>query len=157
MKKIAKRVLAVLCILSAANVCVSFAQMADDVELSREVLQTQRKALVAKNMDMTEEESQVFWPVYNDYRAAVREVNDRKVKLITDYAANYGTLSDEKAEEMLSEFLKIQKAEVKVKKGYVKKFKRVLPIKKVLRFYQVENKLDAIVNFQLARDIPLVK
>jgi hypothetical protein len=157
MQKLATGVLVIVFILGAAGVTSTLAQEADEIELSREVLQTQRKAIVAKNVEMTEEESQAFWPVYNDYRTDVREVNDRKVKLITDYADNYETLSDEKAEEMLCEFLKIQKAEVKVKKRHVRKFKKVLPYKKVMRFYQVENKLDAIINIQLAQQVPLAK
>ena len=108
-------------------------------------------------MPLTAPESEAFWPRYNDYQQALRKVNDRKVKLIQGYARDYPALTDEKAEEMLNEFLDIETEEVKLKKSYVKKFRKVLPAKKVTRYFQVENKLDAIINFELADSIPLVR
>jgi hypothetical protein len=157
MKQLGQTILMVAFILVATTGKPFAVQMEDEIELTREVIQTQRKAIIAKNMQFTEEESQAFWPVYNVYREAMRKVGDRKVKLISSYADNYRDLTDEEAKGLLAEFLKIQKAEWKVKKKFVRKFRKALSEKKVMRFYQVENKLDAIVNVQLAADIPLAK
>jgi hypothetical protein len=110
-------------------------------------------------MQLNREDSNRFWPVYNDYRAAIGKVNDRRIKLITSYADSYnsGNLSDDKALSLLDEFLSIEKARLKVKKKYVPRFKKVLPPKKVVRFFQVDNKLDAVVKLEMARNIPLVQ
>ena len=133
------------------------AQKASEIELTRSVIQTKKKIIVAANMLLTEQESEAFWPVYNDYQQALRNVNDRTVKLLEGYARDYLTLTDEKAEEMLNEFLDIESEKVKLKKSYVKKFRKVLTEKKVTRYFQIENKLDAIIGFELADTIPLVR
>ena len=132
-------------------------EASDAVELTRSVVQVERKAVVAKAMELTQQESQAFWPVYNEYWNNLNKINDRKVKLIMDYAKNYGNISDTMAKDMLKEFFDIQNATLKLKKKYVKKFENVLPPKKVFRYFQTENKLDALINIQLASEIPLMR
>ena len=133
------------------------AQTPEEIELARTIAETEKKMIVARNMELTDPESEEFWPVYNAYQVDVRKINDRTIKLIRGYAENYETLSDERAEEMLKEFLDIQNARVKLKKSYVKKFRKVLPPKKLMRYYQVENKVEAMVNFDLVKTIPLAR
>jgi hypothetical protein len=82
---------------------------------------------------------------------------DRLVKLITDYAANRDKLSDEQATAMLDEYLSIQSDELAVKKKFIRNFEKVLPPKKVARFYQIENKLDAVIRAEIAEVVPLVR
>ncbi|UCD58236.1 MAG: hypothetical protein JSV16_03745, partial [Candidatus Hydrogenedentota bacterium] len=84
------------------------------------------------------------------------KLNDRASKLIRDYAESCFDLTDEEAEAMLKEFLAIEEAKLKVKTRHVKKFRRVLPPKKLARFYQAENKMDISVNYELSDVIPLV-
>jgi hypothetical protein len=135
-----------------------FAQsQADEIELTREVIQTERKAIVAANMQLTEGESRGFWPVYNDYVQELRKVNDRRVNLITSYAAAYETLTDTQAKAFLKESMDIEKARMALRESWVPKFSEVLSAKMVARFFQIENKLDAIINFELAAEIPLVR
>jgi len=130
-----------------------------EIELSRSALQTQRKALVAENLGVTEQENPDFWSVYNDYRTAMSKPGDRQVKLITDYADSYvsGKLTDEEAKRFVKEFLSLQSDALKIRKRYVRKFSKVLPPKKVMRLYQIENKFDAIVNAELSAQVPLVE
>ncbi len=135
----------------------SFAQGTDEVEVGRAVAQAERKMVVAKNMELSEEESSAFWPVYNDFHEALRKVNDRRVALIQQFAKDYETLSDEAAEQLVADYFDIQQERLKIRKSWVKRFNKVLPPRKVARYVQVENKLDAIVNFELARSIPLVQ
>jgi hypothetical protein len=134
-----------------------FAQTSDEIELTREVIRTQKKAIVAANMGLTEEESQAFWPVYNDFQNDLRKVNDRVVKLITAYASEYETLTDERSQEMLVESMSIDKDTLALRESYLEKFSAVLPAKKVVRYYQIENKLEAIIDYDLADNIPLVE
>ena len=129
------------------------------VEVVRSVLQTDRKVIVAENMELTQQEGADFWPLYNEYQAERAKVGDRLVTLIRAYARSYAydSLSDEKAKEMLKELLDVEKAKLKLKKKYVHKFERVLPARKALRFLQMENRLDAVILLDVAREIPLAE
>ncbi len=133
------------------------AQINNTIEMIRTVVQAERQAIVTDAMQFSASESELFWPLYREYRNDMSKVLDRRAKLIKDFAAEYGNLSDETAERMLKEFFDIENDTLKVKKRYVKKFQKILPPVKVTRFYQVENKLDAIVRVQLAQNIPFVQ
>ena len=115
----------------------------------------ERQVIVTDNLLLTPEENNAFWPIYNDYRADIREVHDRTLRLITDFAANYESMSDETAREMLDEYLDIEDDLLRVRTRYVRRFDNVLPPVELLRFYQVENKLDVIYRLSLADQIPL--
>ena len=156
MKAVMQKVLFVLFI-GIALLCTSFSARAADEEVTREFIQTNRKAIVEHALEMNQQESQDFWPIFNDYRNEVIKEQDRKAKLIFDFLDNYENLSDEKAAEILDEFITIESKMLKLRKKYVKKFKKVLPAKKVAKYVQVENKMRAIINLELAREIPLVK
>jgi hypothetical protein len=128
------------------------------VEEARTIIQTERKMLIVENMTLTDSEAEKFWPLYDKYAAEMKEVGNLRVKVITDFAAAYNSnsVTDADARKMLEEMLKFQKKTVAVRESYVSKFRKVLSDTKVARFYQIENKLDAITNMVLARDIPLV-
>ncbi len=132
------------------------AQVQHEVALTRAEIQTERQALVAENLPLTEEQATAFWPLYRTYREEMAKLGDRMVALIEDYAKNYETMTDPQATAMLKEFLKIQKDEVSIKTAWVSKFEKILPAKSVVRFYQIENKLDLIVRTSVAAEIPLV-
>lgn len=125
------------------------------VEDARTILQADRKLIVSQNLGLTAAEAEAFWPVYDAYAAELDKAGDRRVKLIADFAASYGDLSDEAAKQLVKDMLKYQKEVLKIREEYSRKFYRVLPAEKVVRFYQIENKLDALVNFVVAREIPL--
>jgi len=108
------------------------------------------------DLGLTEEEGQAFWPLYREYQQSMAKVGDRMQKLILDYAKIYETATEEQAEAMLGEMLSIQNDELKTKQSYAKKFKKVIPVVKVARFYQIENKIDAIIDYDLAASIPLI-
>jgi Spy/CpxP family protein refolding chaperone len=142
----------------------SFAQGAaethkDEIELTRAVIKAQKKQIIAKNMNLTSDEEDQFWAMYQEYQDKMDTVSDRRVKLITDYADTLksGGPSDEKAWMMLDDYLSYESARLDLRKSYVEKFRKVLPSKKATRYFQLENKLEAIINFELARQIPLVQ
>jgi hypothetical protein len=141
-----------------ATAAPSFAQSAtDELELVRVIIQAERKAVVATNMSLSDSESEAFWPVYNEFETAVRSVNDKRVKILTELARNFETLTDEQATDLLEEHFKFQQERVKVRKSYMKKFKKVLSGKQLARFYQIDGKIDTIIDFDIARAVPLVK
>ena len=130
---------------------------ADNMSIVREAMRADKKVVVADNMQLTEPEAKAFWPVYEEYQTEMTAVGDRTVKLIEDYAANYQAMTDEAAGKLLKEMMSIQGERLKVQEKYLPKFQKVLPMTKVARFYQVENKIRAIVDYDLAAQIPLVK
>ena len=132
------------------------AEMTGNIEVLRSLAETERKATVAENMLFTSEEAEKFWPVYNEYREEARKVGDMRVKVIRDLADEFETLDDARAEELLREVLDFQADRVKLRKSYVKKFNKVIPPKKTVRFFQIDSKLDTIIDFALAKEIPLV-
>ncbi len=132
---------------------------ADNMQLLREKIKADKKLLVATNMELTESEAKGFWPVYEEYQKDLAAINQRTVKLIESYAADYrtNTLTDEQAKKLIDEFVAIEQAEAGLKASYVPKLSKVLPPKKVARYLQIENKIRAIVKYELAGGVPLVQ
>jgi len=128
------------------------------VEEARTVIQTERKMLIIENMTMTDDEASKFWPLYDKYAAELKEVGNMRVNVIKKYAASYSSnsLTGAEAKKMIEDILKFQKKTVTVRESYLPKFRKILGDIKTARFYQIENKLDAITNLALAREIPLV-
>ena len=132
---------------------------ADNMQIMREKVKADKNLMVATNMQLTESEAKGFWPVYEEYQKDLAAINQRTVKLIESYAADYrtNTLSDEKAKKLVDELVAIEQAEAGLKASYVPKLSKVLPMKKVARYLQVENKVRALVKYELAGNIPLVR
>ena len=133
------------------------AQVRRDIATDRAQLQSDRQATVAANLPLTEEQARAFWPVYREYRDEMQKLGDRLVDLMLDYAKNYQALSDSQATAIIDEYLAIQKDEIKIKSEWISKFRKILPPRAVTRFYQIDNKLDAILRFEAADRIPLVE
>jgi hypothetical protein len=132
-------------------------QEAEEIRLTREVINNERQALVTRAMDLTPGEMQRFWPLYREYRLAASKVGDRIVTLITTYADNHQNLTDKVANKLLTDFVRIEEDRARLKAQYLPKFKKVLPVKKVARFYQIENKLDTALLAEMAEAIPLAR
>ena len=133
------------------------AQVRSEIELTRQQIQTERQALVTAGMELTDEQAAKFWPVYREYRAELAPIGDRQVELIMGYADRFGSVDDEYAQKMLDEHLNIQQAKLEIQRKFVPRFLSVLPAVKVARFYQLENKLDAVVSYDLAMSIPVLQ
>ena len=132
---------------------------ADNMQILREKIKADKKLLVAGNMELTESEAKGFWPVYEGYQKDLAGINQRIGKLIESYAADYraNTLTDEKAKKLIDELVAIEQAEAGLKTSYVPKLSKVLPPKKVARYLQIENKIRALVKYELAGGVPLVQ
>jgi hypothetical protein len=129
----------------------------DYLELTREVLKAEKKAVVTEAMQLTEAESQPFWNLYNEYQGALYLVQNKRIAIIKDYATNYASLSDEKADELWIGSMKYRQELMKLKKSYYAKFKKVLSPGKAVRFMQLENKIETLIDAQLALEIPLAE
>ena len=145
--------------LAALLVCgllAPLAQSSQDLELTRAEIQKTRQAILMENLTLTEEEGLAFWPAYRDYRVDMARLGDRLVKVITAVNAGGGSLTDAQAGQLLDEYMDIKAQEASLKKKHAKAFRKLLPAPKVARFFQLENKLDAVINYELAASIPLV-
>jgi hypothetical protein len=127
----------------------------DTQELAREAIQANKKLVVAANMNLNTNEKEGFWAVYEDYQKDLGKILERTVALIEDFAVNFEDLSEKKATDLLNSYLKIEADTVKLKKSYLSKFQKVLPPQKVVRYYQIENKIEAIIDYDLVDKIPL--
>jgi hypothetical protein len=122
-------------------------------------IKADKKFIVSQNMTLTDAESKAFWPIYEEYQEGLFKLNQRMVGLIQEYAELYrnNTMTDDKAAKLLDQSLAIETDELAMKKSFVPKLKKALPATKVTRYMQIENKLRALVKFELADKIPLVK
>ena len=129
---------------------------ANDMEIVREEMRADKKLLVSNAMSLTESEAQGFWPVYDAYQQDQRSLNDRTLKLLEDYVAHYDSLDDARARRILDQYVAIEKDRVDLMQSYLPKFRKILPETRVARYYQIENKIRAVVDYDLAGQIPLV-
>jgi hypothetical protein len=120
-------------------------------------LRSNKKAMVDANLGLTDDEARAFWPVYDRYQGELAAVQDRLAGVIEEYKANFGSMSHEKAHELVAEYLDAEKARADVRSRYLKPVSETLPGRKVMRFYQIENKIDAVLRYQLAAEIPVVE
>ena len=129
----------------------------DYLQQLRTDIQSDRQALVAASLGLTDEEGEAFWPVYRDYRNDMAKVGDRMQLLIQEYSKIWDSATDVQAKTMVDQMLDIQRDELKVRKSHLSKFRKVLPEVKVARFLQIENKIDAIVKLGFVDSIPLIE
>lgn len=127
-----------------------------DQQLIRRV-QADRRAVVLPAMNLTGEETAVFTPIYNEYQAAMKEQYKRGAELLNKYASNYDSMTDDAAKDILKEVFEQREERADILKKYAKRMSGKLPATKVLRFVQIENKLNALLDWQAAQVIPLVR
>jgi hypothetical protein len=146
----------------ALAMCIAIPAVAQDkpasnMEILREKIQADKKLLVSMNMGLTEKEAQAFWPVYDSYQKDLGLLNGRLLVLIQDFAKTYQEMTDDAAKKLVGEYLAIEGDRVKLKQAYLPKLRQALPEKKVARYLQIENKIEAVIRYELADQIPLVK
>jgi hypothetical protein len=135
------------------------AQTDSDMQILAQKIKADKKLVVAANMQLTDGEAKGFWPVYDAYQAELQKINQRLGGLIRNYADAYnkGPVSDETAKELINEAIAIEEAEVQLKRSYAPKLEKVIPGMKVARYMQIENKVRAVIRYELAASIPLVQ
>src|SRR5918994_827825 len=140
---------------------LSFAQdkRADNMEILRDKIRADKKFVVATNMELTESEAKNFWPIYDQYQKDLQNINGRILTVLESYAADFKSksLTDDKAKKLIDEALAIDQAEANLKSTYAPKLGKALPVRKVARYLQIENKIRAVVKYDLAQGVPLVR
>lgn len=124
--------------------------------LLRRDIRSEKKKLIAANIPLTETEATKFWPVYDQYVAEMTKHNDELYTLIKDYAAHQKTLTDAQASSIIRRSIEIQIGQAQTRQKYIPLFERVVPGKKVALFFQIDRRLYAVLDMQVASQIPLI-
>ena len=128
-----------------------------DPKLLLQTVRSNTQALVAANLQLTPDEAAKFWPIYARYQQEIKAITDRLAALVEDYTTHFHDMSNEKALQILQDYLATEADRIKVRQAYVPQFSQVLPGRTVARFYQIENKMDAVMRYDLAATIPVVE
>ncbi|HAK61169.1 MAG TPA: hypothetical protein DCO77_12455 [Nitrospiraceae bacterium] len=151
-----KNVLLFIAVFSLISIPAVAQEVTYDVDFVRKKIQAGKKEVIEKNMVLSVQEREVFWPLYLEYQGEMKKVSDRLLKVIEAYVEAYETMTDKQAKILLDDYYDVEMKRLKLKKSYVKKFRRKLPSKTVTRYFQLENKIESIMKVELAASIPLV-
>jgi len=132
---------------------------ADNMQILRDKIKADKKLVVAMNMELTESEAKSFWPIYSEYQKDLQKINQRLANLLESYADDFRrkSLTDDKAKKLIDEAVAIDQAEANLKSVYAPKLGKALPVRKVVRYLQIENKIRAVVRYDIASGVPLVR
>jgi hypothetical protein len=133
------------------------AQLDQDVQLLRQDIRSKKKQMVAANLQLTDTEATKFWPVYDQYTAELVKINDEKYAVIKAYADAWGNMTDAQALDLTNRALGVEQNVTQLRMKYVPIFNRVIPGTKVATFFQIERRLQAVIDLQLASQLPLVQ
>ena len=127
-----------------------------DIEMLRADLRQQRKQIMAENMTLTADEATKFWPIFDQYRKEAIKPNDDRWAVIKDYAANYNTMTDAQAQDYMKRSTAVDQQLLALRMKYVPIFEQVISAKKTALWYQIDRRVDLLINLQLSAEIPMV-
>ena len=127
-----------------------------DIQMLRADIRAQRKEITAQNMTLTADEATKFWPIFDQYRQEATKPNDERWALIKDYAANYNTMTDAQAQDYIKRSTAVDQQLLSLRMKYVPVFEKVISAKKTALWYQIDRRIDLLINLQLSAIIPVV-
>jgi len=127
----------------------------DDAEVLISQIQTDKRAVVLSAMQLTDAEVAAFTPVYDKYQADMKKQYEGAVEMLNKFSANYGSMTDDAAKDIMKDWFKLRDARNDTMKKYAKEMGRALPPTKVLQWVQIENKLNALLDVQAASVVPI--
>jgi hypothetical protein len=128
-----------------------------DIQLLRKDVRSEKKRLIAANLTLTDAEATKFWPVYDQYSAEMTKIGDQRYALIKEYAENFGSLTDDQALSLINRALALDEAVEQLRLKYVPIINKVLAGKKTATFFQMDRRINALIDLQVASQIPLVQ
>ena len=127
----------------------------ETLEVTRQAIESQRRVLVSGALPLTDAEGDAFWPLYDAYEKERRPLDEEANKLLADFLAAAATLTDAQARAMIDKALKVDESRLRVRREFLERMAKAIPPRKVARFYQIDNKLDAVVRADISKQIPL--
>ena len=108
-------------------------------------------------MQLDDKQARIFWPIYNDYEADLDKLADEKLAIVQDYAANFLTMTNEKADELAQKVMALDDQKMALRRKYYDLMKKSLPAILVVRFFQVENQIQLLVDLRIASNLPIIE
>ncbi|MCW8804631.1 MAG: hypothetical protein OQK57_09545 [Ignavibacteriaceae bacterium] len=140
---------------------VSFSQIksfeSDYVEMLKKDIQENSRQIVADNLTLTEEQAKIFWPLYDEYDAAYDKMVDERVDLIKEFMMNYYGMDEETGKALITKTMDLKQKGIDVQKEYINKMMEVLPISVVGKFFQLDNRITAIIDIARMANLPLLR
>jgi hypothetical protein len=127
------------------------------IEIVRSTIKTEKKALIAEVMQLSGDEGSVFWPIYNEYEEKLYKINTDYFEVVKEFADNYESMSAEVAADILGKASKVSLDKAKLEKSYIKKISKAITPQKALRYFQASNKIEIMIEAELAAEIPLLE
>ncbi len=127
------------------------------IDLVRADIKTEKAYLIAQNVAFTEDESAEFWPLYNDYNAALNQLLDERLALLKEYLGLHDKLTDAQAVAFADKVFAWEGKRLELKRTWFKKFAEVVPATKAAKFVQIENQINAALDLKLMDSIPLIR
>jgi hypothetical protein len=127
----------------------------DFVDLLRKDIRSQKKQIIAENMELSDAEAQKFWPIYDQYAAELSKIYDVKLALLKDYAGNYSSMTDEQAENYIRKRAEVEHSIMQLRLKYMPAFRKVLSGRETALFYQLDWRLGLAIDVQLIQ-VPLI-
>ena len=127
----------------------------DDITLLRKDLRAMKMQVIGENMSLSEDEGLKFWPIYNHYVKDLQEVNNQKYALLKQYAETWATMTDQDALIYVRAWLEADGRAQALRLQYVPVVSQVLPGRKAATFFQLDRRLNMIIDLQLFSQIPL--
>jgi predicted GH43/DUF377 family glycosyl hydrolase len=124
-------------------------------ELLRQDVRTLKVAIITEVVGFTEEEDRAFWPIYREYDLEMSKLADERVRMIRDYAANFASITDERAASLAATALDLEARRNAAKAKCYERVKTALSPRTALRFLQVEHQLQLLVDLQIAAALPV--
>jgi len=117
----------------------------------------ERRQLIANNLKLTDTEAKGFWPIYDQLEQDIAVLLNKRTHISTEFGQNYDQMTDAAIKKLLMDYLDLEEQRTRLWKLYFEKFEKVLPVKKLARYYQIESKIRAFVDAGIAEEIPLIK
>ncbi len=127
------------------------------IQLLRSDLKTSKRTLIKESMQLADKQAEAFWPLYNQYDVEQSKLGDQKLALIQQYAANFLTMNDQKADQLAHMAMDLEDQRLALRKKYYELMKKSLPAVIVTRFFQIENQIQLVVDLQIASNLPIIE
>ena len=127
------------------------------IRLLRSDLKTKKEQIIREAMQLTDQQAAAFWPLYRDYDAEQTRLGDEKLAIVNDYAQNFLTMTNEKADQLAERVIALDDQRMVLRKKYYDLMKKALPAVLAVRFFQVENQIQLLVDLQISSNLPIVE
>ena len=134
----------------------AFSQVREDVDMILDIFKTEKKSMVHDYMELDEEQSKVFWPIYDEYEEKRKALVQRRIDMLGGFADHHAKLSDDKAKEIANQFFTLRNDDYVLQKKYFKKISKAIGAAKATYFIQLEEYIRTAINYELDDVIPFV-